>query len=106
MEKSPMFSAFYAVVSQIPKGSVMNYGAVAELAGFKGCSRQVGFALHANPDPVSIPCHRVVFKDGTLSPAFAFGGINRQRELLEGEDVGFVGDKVDMKNHNIQLQKI
>ncbi|MCL2797546.1 MAG: MGMT family protein [Firmicutes bacterium] len=97
-----MFSAFYSVVAQIPKGNVMNYGAVAELAGFKGCARQVGFALHLNPDPETIPCHRVVFKDGSLSSAFAFGGINRQRELLEGEGVGFDGDKVDMDKHGIR----
>ena len=98
-----MFSAFYEVVAQIPKGSVINYGAVAELAGFKGCARQVGFALHQNQDPECVPCHRVVFKDGALSPAFAFGGINRQRELLEGEGVGFIGDRVDMKRHSIQV---
>jgi hypothetical protein len=38
----------------------------------------------------------VVFKDGSLSKAFAFGGENRQRKLLEREEVRFVGERVDM----------
>lgn len=92
-----MFKAFYAVVKSIPKGKVASYGTVARLAGFPRCSRQVGFALHQNPDPENIPCHRVVFKDGRLSRAFAFGGENRQRKLLEDEGVEFIGERVDMK---------
>jgi methylated-DNA-protein-cysteine methyltransferase-like protein len=91
-----MFKAMYAVVKNIPRGKVASYGTVARLAGYPRCSRQVGFALHRNPDPKSIPCHRVVFKDGSLSRAFVFGGENRQRELLEREGVRFVGEKVDM----------
>lgn len=94
--KHTMFNEFYEVVKQIPKGKVMSYGQVAMAAGFIGCARQVGFALHKNPDPKNIPCHRVVFADGRLSPAFAFGGENRQRQLLKDEGVMFVGDKVDM----------
>jgi methylated-DNA-protein-cysteine methyltransferase-like protein len=91
-----MFKAMYAVVKNIPRGKVASYGTVARLAGYPRCSRQVGFALHRNPDSKSIPCHRVVFKDGSLSRAFVFGGENRQRELLEREGVRFVGEKVDM----------
>jgi methylated-DNA-protein-cysteine methyltransferase-like protein len=91
-----MFKAMYAVVRNIPKGKVASYGTVARLAGYPRCSRQVGFALHRNPDPENIPCHRVVFKDGSLSRAFLFGGENRQRELLEAEGVWFAHGKVDM----------
>jgi len=97
-----MFSEFYEIVKLIPKGKVASYGQVASLAGFNGCARQVGFALHKNPDQENIQCHRVVFKDGRLSPAFAFGGIDIQRKLLENEGVGFIGDRVDMKNYSIQ----
>ncbi|MDR0518288.1 MAG: MGMT family protein [Fibromonadaceae bacterium] len=92
-----MFKAMYAVVKNIPKGKVASYGTVARLAGYPRCSRQVGFALHRNPDPENIPCHRVVFKDGSLSKAFLFGGENRQRELLEAEGVRFAHGKVDMR---------
>jgi methylated-DNA-protein-cysteine methyltransferase-like protein len=97
-----MFKAMYAVVKNIPRGKVASYGTVARLAGYPRCSRQVGFALHKNPDPENIPCHRVVFKDGSLSKAFAFGGENRQRKLLEMEGVRFIGEKVDMRKYNYE----
>lgn len=72
----------------------MNYGTVAKLAGFINGSRQVGWALHVNPDPNSIPCHRVVKKDGGLSGAFAFGGIEEHKRRLEAEGVKIVDYKV------------
>ena len=54
-------------------------------------------ALHVNPEPGVIPCHRVVRRDGAVSPAFAFGGSNRQVELLKNEGVGFTDEShVDM----------
>ena len=96
-----MFKDFYEIVRQIPPGRVANYGTVAALAGHPRCSRRVGFALHQNPDPENIPCHRVVFKDGSLSKAFAFGGENIQRKLLEAEGVEFIGDKVDMDRFGV-----
>ena len=79
----------YRAVKRIPRGKVASYGTVAELVGAPRCARQVGWALHVNPSPETVPCHRVVFKDGSLSPAFAFGGENAQRILLEREGVGF-----------------
>ena len=72
----------YMVVQNIPCGYVMNYGMVAELAGYRTRSRQVGRALHNNPDPEHIPCHRVVMKDGSLTP-----------------------DKVDMQKHLVQINR-
>ena len=50
----------YEVVKQIPKGRVASYGQVAQLAGNPRGARGVGFALHRNPEPGVIPCHRVV----------------------------------------------
>jgi len=47
----------------------------------------VGFAFHKNPDPKNIPCHRVVFKDGSLSQSYAFEGINKQKQRLVDEGV-------------------
>ena len=80
----------YEVVKRIPAGKVATYGQVAALAGAPRNARFVGFALHANPEPGVIPCHRVVFRDGSLAPGFAFGGEQRQRELLEDEGVVFM----------------
>ncbi len=98
MNKST-FELIYDVVKQIPKGKVATYGQVASLAGNKRWSRVVGYALHSNPDPETIPCHRVVNRLGEVSEAFAFGGENRQIALLQNEGVEFVDGKVDMKKY-------
>ena len=75
----------YKVVSSIPKGKVMTYGEVAKKAGTS--PRAVGRILHINPTPIEVPCHRVVFSNGSLSEGFAFGGIKKQKELLVKEGV-------------------
>lgn len=98
MEKTT-FELIYDVVKQIPKGKVATHGQVASLAGNKRWSRVVGYALHANPDPEHIPCHRVVNRLGEMSKAFAFGGENRQITLLENEGVKLDGNRVDLKKY-------
>lgn len=98
MQKSA-FDFIYDVVKQIPKGTVATYGQVAALAGNKRWARVVGYALHVNPDPVHIPCHRVVNWEGAISEAFAFGGGNRQVELLQEEGVEVIDKKVDLERY-------
>lgn len=92
------FEKIYEVVKSIPKGKVASYGLVALLAGNPRWSRVVGYALHVNPKPGEIPCHRVVTRNGEVSKAFAFGGENMQRILLAEEGIEFLEDgRVDMK---------
>lgn len=87
----------YDAVKCIPSGRVTSYGFIALLAGRPRAARFVGYALHRNPEPGVIPCHRVVFKDGSLCSGFAFGGMDVQRRLLESEGVMFLNDgRVDM----------
>ena len=62
-------------------------------------SRAVGNALHKNPDPVNIPCFRVVNAKGELAGAFAFGGEGVQARLLEEEGVEVVDGKVDLQKY-------
>jgi len=88
----------YDAVKRIPHGRVTTYGAIARVCGCPNNSRQVGKILHVNPTPIVVPCHRVVFADGALSPNFGFGAHGTQRGLLEKEGVTFVGDKVDKKH--------
>lgn len=91
------FEKIYEQVKKIPAGKVATYGQIAMLAGNPRWSRVVGYALHNNPEPGVIPCHRVVKKDGSLTPAFAFGGENVQRDLLLSEGVVFIDEhRVDM----------
>ena len=93
------FNRIYDIVKQIPYGKVATYGQVAALAGSRKWARVVGYALHANPDPENIPCFRVVNRFGEVSKAFAFGGENRQIELLRAEGVEFVDGRVDIKKY-------
>ncbi len=91
-----VFEKIYEVVTKIPKGKVATYGQVALIAGNPRWSRVVGYALHANPDPERIPCHRVVDRFGSVSKAFAFGGENMQINLLKSEGVKLTDGVVDL----------
>ena len=95
-----VFEKIYEVVKTIPKGKVTTYGQVALLAGNPRWARVVGYALHKNPQPGIIPCHRVVTRNGEVAKSFAFGGENAQRELLEKEGVVFESDgTIDLKKY-------
>lgn len=94
-----VFDKIYEVVKRIPYGKVATYGQVALLAGNPRWSRVVGYALHVNPNPESIPCFRVVNRFGEPSSAFAFGGKNMQIMLLEGEGIKFIDGKVDLNRY-------
>ena len=98
-EKNNSFELIYNVVRQIPRGKVATYGQIAALAGNKRWSRVVGFALHVNPDPDGIPCYRVVNRKGEVSSAFAFGGGNRQIELLEADGIPCPDGVVDLSKY-------
>ena len=98
-EKRSAYEKIYAVVRQIPRGKVATYGQVAALAGNRHWARVVGYALHVNPDPDAIPCYRVVNRMGEVSPAFAFGGGNRQIELLEADGIPCPDGVVDLKKY-------
>ena len=101
------FDKVYEAVKLIPRGSVATYGQVAEAIGNKRLSRVVGYALHVNPRPGVIPCHRVVKRDGAVSSAFAFGGANRQVELLQAEGVAFLDEThVDMEQCRVRALPI
>lgn len=92
------FEKIYDAVRKIPKGKVCTYGCIAAMAGNPRWARVVGYALHVNPEPGTIPCHRVVTRNGEVSKAFAFGGENMQRILLAEEGVEFLEDgRVDLK---------
>ena len=99
METKNTFEKIYEIVCQIPYGTVATYGQIAALAGNKRLSRVVGYALHVNPRPEEIPCYRVVNRFGEVSEAFAFGGGNRQKDLLMAEGVEFRDGRVVMEKY-------
>lgn len=87
MQDDNFFARVYALVQRIPRGRVATYGQIARSCGNARASRAVGYALHVNPLPGKIPCHRVVNREGRLAPGFAFGGEGAQRDLLTAEGV-------------------
>ncbi len=89
----------YEYLKTVPKGKVVTYGQIAFAIGSPRASRQVGNALHRNPTPIIVPCHRVVNREGRLAPAFAFGGIDMQKSLLESEGVEVKNGYVDLKKY-------
>lgn len=99
-----VFSKIYEVVCKIPKGNVATYGQVATLAGNPRWARVVGYALHNNPAPEIIPCHRVVNREGRTAEAFVFGGGDAQRRLLEEEGIIFEKDgSVDLQKYGWKI---
>ena len=91
----------YEAVKKIPKGKVATYADVAELAGDRKMARAVGNALHKNPDPSTIPCHRVVNSKGELAGEYAFGGAWKQAQILESEGVEIIDGKVNLEKYRI-----
>jgi methylated-DNA-[protein]-cysteine S-methyltransferase len=88
---TPFQQKVYHTIQRIPKGRVTTYGVVAASVGTKAY-RAVGQALHANPVPLLIPCHRVIGSDRKLT-GFG-GGVDLKRKILEAEGVEFEGEKV------------
>ena len=87
IKNSGFFKRVYDFLLTVPPGKVVTYGDVAAALGAPRMARQVGYALHANPAPGVIPCHRVVNRFGALAFSFAFGGAAAQAELLKSEGV-------------------
>ena len=93
----------YEAVKRIPKGCVATYGQVAAMAGNERMSRAVGNALHKNPTPGIVPCHRVVDAKGRLAGGFAFGGMEAQAALLADEGVEVKDGKVDLGKYGMRF---
>ena len=87
-----LYADFYAVVQRIPKGKVVTYGQLAELAGRPGAARAAGAAMRQTPKELGIPWQRVLGKkapgQGRVSILDPVGGAI-QRQILESEGVTF-----------------
>lgn len=96
----PRWAAIWRVVARIPRGRVVTYGQVAELAGLPGRAREVGYALAALAADARIPWQRVVNARGEVSPRRDFDGAPRQRLRLEEEGVRFdAAGRIDLARY-------
>jgi methylated-DNA-protein-cysteine methyltransferase-like protein len=91
------YQRVYDLVRHIPRGKVMTYGQVAALLGAPHAARAVGYALRALAAGSDVPWHRVVNRQGQISPRHPAAGPILQRVLLEAEEVGFdAQDRIDL----------
>jgi methylated-DNA-protein-cysteine methyltransferase-like protein len=98
-----LYREIYAVVSKIPRGRVLTYGQLAELAGHPGAARAAGAAMRAITPEMGLPWQRVVGKRSRnlaqlsiLDPI----GAGIQRALLEDEGVVFTAsDGIRLDDH-------
>lgn len=96
-----MKAKVYDFLKTIPKGKVVTYGQIAEYLGNKHLARVVGNILHNNPDEFKYPCYKVVNSKGYLSKNFAFGGIDKQKEKLESDEIVVNNYKVDLDKYGM-----
>ena len=73
----------WRALQDIPFGEMRSYGEIAEAIKRPKAVRAVGAAIGANPVMISIPCHRVIGKDGSLT-GFR-GGLSMKQRLLHLE---------------------
>ena len=96
------YQDIYNLIKAIPPGKVATYGQISNNLKLNN-PRLVGYALHNNPDPKTIPCHRVVNSQGRLAKNFAFGGASKQKQLLKKEGVTFNKEKVNLVVHQVSF---
>ena len=72
-------------LSKIPKGETRTYKEIAIAIGHPLAVRAVANACGKNPQPIKIPCHRVIRSDGKLGGYSASGGTAAKRRLLKEE---------------------
>jgi methylated-DNA-[protein]-cysteine S-methyltransferase len=83
---TPFHRSVLDAAATVPAGEVVSYGEIARRIGRPGGSRAVGQALHRNPVPIVIPCHRVIAAGGKIG---GYGGglaIKRKLLRLEGAE--------------------
>lgn len=93
------YERIYRAVRRIPRGQVVTYGQLADLAGLPRRARLAGYALAALHGSTSVPWHRVVGAGGRLSlmRRSPDAGLT-QRIRLENEGVRFdARGRVDLK---------
>ena len=93
----------YDLLMKIPTGKVSTYGDLARALGNPSASRTIGRILGENPNPIKVPCHRVVMSNGQIG-GYAYGTA-RKRQLLEKEGVSLTNGIVqNFKNVRVYPQ--
>jgi methylated-DNA-protein-cysteine methyltransferase related protein len=89
-DRPTFFDRVYGMVSRIPHGRVTTYGSIARALGTPRAARSVGWALSLAPGEDTLPCHRVVDRNGFLSGGWHWGHPDVMAALLHDEGVPFL----------------
>lgn len=80
----------YDLLLAIPLGKVSTYGDIANALGHPNAARLIGNILKKNPNPIHVPCHRIVKSNGKLG-GYMYG-ISMKKQLLREEGIKFQDD--------------
>lgn len=75
----------YDALMKVPYGQLVSYKDIAVSIHCPRACRAVGGAVHRNPVPIIVPCHRVINSNGTIG-GFAYD-IDLKKKLLRIEGV-------------------
>jgi AraC family transcriptional regulator, regulatory protein of adaptative response / methylated-DNA-[protein]-cysteine methyltransferase len=73
----------WQALRQIPRGETRSYAQLAEAIGQPTAVRAVARACASNPVAITVPCHRVIGSDGSLT-GYRWG-VERKKTLLDVE---------------------
>jgi methylated-DNA-[protein]-cysteine S-methyltransferase len=94
----------YTLLKTVRKGQVTTYGDLAKALGHPRAARAVGRIMNANPDPIVVPCHRVVTSNGDIG-GYAYG-TKLKKDILAGEGLLFEGYRIkDFEKRRAVLKK-
>jgi methylated-DNA-[protein]-cysteine S-methyltransferase len=83
---TPFQVAVWKALCEIPYGQTKSYSDIANHIQNPASVRAVGAAIGANPILITVPCHRVIGKNGALTGYR--GGLNMKTALLQLERKG------------------
>lgn len=98
---NPKHIKIWQTVLAIPVGKIACYGQIADLAGLPGRARLVGKALGSVPKEgwrgQVVPWYRVLNSQGKISFPLGSENFERQKNLLQDEQVVVIGARVKLK---------
>ena len=87
MNGTPFQRAVWKEIDKIPYGKIVTYSEIARNIGKPKAARAVANACGANTNPITTPCHRVIYSNGEIGGYSGIGGIKKKIELLRKEGV-------------------
>jgi methylated-DNA-[protein]-cysteine S-methyltransferase len=87
---TPFQIGVWSALCEIPYGQTQSYSDIANRIQKPSAVRAVGAAIGANPILITVPCHRVIGKNGLLTGYR--GGLDMKKKLLKLEKEGTLNE--------------